>query len=210
MKYDLQVHTEVSSCSGATPKGIVDAAVAAGLDGIAITDHDSIEGVTAVQAAAPAELTVIPGVEVTTTQGHLLALDVDEPPPQDDPMTVINHIHDQGGIAILSHPFDRLREYYTDLDEIATVVDGVEVINSRCVFRRYNEHARVFANEHDIPITGGSDAHFPTEIGNAYTESDGPILEALRSGDTRVSGRGGYVRGHVLTKVRQFSELLDR
>jgi predicted metal-dependent phosphoesterase TrpH len=136
MKYDLQVHTEVSPCSGATPEGVAEAAVAAGLDGIAITDHDTIDGVAAVQAAAPKELTVIPGVEVTTTQGHLLALDIDEPPPQDDPMTVIDHIHDQGGLAILSHPFDRLREHYTALDKIAPVIDGVEVVNSRCVFRR--------------------------------------------------------------------------
>lgn len=148
--YDLQVHTDASPCSRASPADVVAAAVARDLDGIAVTNHDTLDAVAAVQTLAPDELTVIPGVEVTTTQGHLLALNIEEPPPQGEPLSIIEHVHDRGGLAILSHPFDRLREHYdTDLDEIGSAVDAVEVLNSRCLRAQYNERARAFAREHD-------------------------------------------------------------
>lgn len=202
MRYDLQVHTDASPCSGAVPEDVVAAAAAAGLDGIAVTDHDTTAGVDAVRAAAPDGLTVIPGVEVTTTQGHLLALDVCEPPPQADPLAAIEDVHDQGGVAVLAHPFDRLRERYdADLEAIAAAVDGVEVTNSRCVRPRYNRRARAFAAEHGLAPTGGSDAHFPMEVGRAYTECDLPVVEAVRRGETRAGGRGGYLSGHAATKL---------
>jgi len=201
-KYDLQVHTDESPCSRASPEDVVEAALEAELDGIAITNHDTLEGFDAVNTLAPADLTVIPGVEVTTTQGHLLALNVNKAPPQDDPLTVIDAIHDQDGLAILSHPFDKLREYYTDnLDEIASVIDGVEVLNSRCLVPQYNQNARSFAEKHSLTITGGSDAHFPMEVGRAYTMSEEPIFDAIREGTTETGGRGGYFSGHVATKL---------
>ncbi len=201
-RYDLQVHTDASPCSRASPAAVVEAALSAGVDGIAITNHDTLEGYAAVADLAPEELTVIPGVEVTTSQGHLLALDVREAPPQEDPRSVIDHVHEQGGLAILSHPFDRLREHYTDdLDEIATRVDGVEVLNSRCVFPRYNRRAREFARTYGLAMTGGSDAHFPMEVGRARTVCDRPVLDAIRENDTRTGGRGGYLSGHAATKL---------
>jgi len=201
-RYDLQVHTDASPCSRASPEEVVEAAVDVGLDGIAITNHDTLEGYYAVNALAPRSLTVIPGIEVTTTQGHLLALDVEEVPPQGDPLTVINAIHNQKGLAILSHPFDKLREYYTDnLDEIAGRIDGIEVLNSRCIVPQYNQRARTFAEEHNLAITGGSDAHFPMEVGRAFTICDEPILDAIRTDGTETGGRGGYLSGHIATKL---------
>lgn len=201
-RYDLQVHTDASPCSRATPQEVVDAALKAELDGVAITNHDTLDGYYEVKSLAPEDMTVISGVEVTTTQGHLLALDVDEVPPQSDPLTVIHAIHDQNGLAILSHPFDKLREYYTDdLGEIATHIDGVEVLNSRCIIPKYNRKALSFAEQHDLTITGGSDAHFPMEVGRAYTTCEQPILDAVREGTTGTGGRGGYLSGHIATKL---------
>ena len=201
-RYDLQVHTDASPCSRAAPTEVVDAAVSADLDGIAITNHDTLEGYEAVRSHAPEELTVIPGVEVTTTQGHLLALDVHDVPPQGDPIFVIDHVHQQNGMAILSHPFDRLREHYTnDLDEIGACVDGVEIRNSRCLLPRYNRRARQFATDNGLPVTGGSDAHFPMEVGRATTVCKRPVFEALSDGGTGVRGRSGYVSGHIATKI---------
>ncbi|WP_247000697.1 PHP domain-containing protein [Halosolutus gelatinilyticus] len=209
-RYDLQVHTDVSPCSRNSPRDVVDAALDAGLDGIAITDHDTLDGYEAVAALAPDDLAVIPGVEVTTTQGHLLALNVSEVPPMADPLAVIDRVHDQGGLAILSHPFDSLREHYTaDLEAIAKRVDGVEATNSRCVLPRFNRRARSFAESHGLAITGGSDAHFPMEVGRACTISDRPVLEAIRARATRTDGRGGYVSGHVATKLSDALSLLD-
>lgn len=206
-RYDLQVHTDASPCSRATPAEIATAAIRAGLSGIAITNHDTLDGVEAVREAIAdlgADLEVIPGVEVTTTQGHLLALGVREAPPRDDPVPVIEDVHDQGGVAVLSHPFDRLRQVYDrELEAIAAVVDGVETRNSRCVRRRYNGESAAFAARNGLAQTGGSDAHFPMEVGRAATACRGDVLTAIRAGETRAIGRGGYLSGHVATKLHQ-------
>ncbi|QSX00399.1 PHP domain-containing protein [Haloterrigena alkaliphila] len=206
-RYDLQIHTNASPCSSTPPERVAEAAADAGLDGVAVTDHDTLANVDAVRDAAPDGLAVIPGVEVTTTEGHLLALDVAEPPPKTDPLTVIDRVHEQGGVAILSHPFDTLRQFYeTDLEALAEAVDGVEAVNSRCVRRRFNDRAASFAAARDLPATGGSDAHFPMEVGRAYTivEGDGSLADAVREGRVRPGGRGRYLSGHVATKLHQF------
>lgn len=208
-RFDLQVHTDASPCSRATPADVVSAAVDAGLDGIAITNHDTLDGFEAVNRRSPSFLTVIPGVEVTTTAGHLLALGVRSVPPKGDPIAVIDAIHRQGGVAVLSHPFDRLREHYADqLEAIASAVDGVETTNSRCICQRYNDRARSFASAHNLAETGGSDAHFPMEVGRAYTVCEGSVLDAIRNGTTRSAGRGGYVSGHVATKLNDILRVI--
>lgn len=204
-RYDLQVHTDASPCSGAAPEDVVDAALAADLEGIAITNHDTLDGVEAVSHLAPNSLDVIPSVEVTTTHGHLLALDVPEVPSGHGPRNVISSIHEMGGVAVLSHPFDRLRQYYdADLPEIAAVVDGIEVTNSRCLRPKYNRRARQFADQYGLATTGGSDAHFPHEVGRAVTTCTGALIPAIRRGETGVEGRGGYVSGHVATKTHEY------
>jgi predicted metal-dependent phosphoesterase TrpH len=208
-RFDLQVHTDASPCSGASPADIVDGAVRAGLNGIAITNHDTVKGYAAVNDLAPAELTVIRGVEITTTQGHVIGLDVERVPCTDDPVAAIEAIQAQGGVAVLSHPFDRFRDRFSDeLDRIAQVVDGVETRNSRCLLERFNERAATYANEHSLAVTGGSDAHFPMEICRTYTECAGSVIDAIRHSETRVGGRGRYVSGHVATKVHELRHLV--
>ncbi|MFC4544124.1 PHP domain-containing protein [Halosolutus amylolyticus] len=212
-RYDLQVHTDASPCSSASPDRVAAAAADAGLDGIVVTDHDTLANVDAVRDAAPDDLDVVPGVEVTTTEGHLLAIDVTEAPPRTDPLTVVDRVHEQGGVAVLSHPFDALRQYYeTDLDALAAAVDGVEAVNSRCVRRRFNDRAAAFATARDLPATGGSDAHFPMEVGRAYTsvEGGGSLADAVRDGRVRPGGRGRYLSGHVATKLHQFRTVSSR
>jgi predicted metal-dependent phosphoesterase TrpH len=192
-----------------SPDAVVEAAIDAGLDGIAITDHDTCVNVKTVRKRAPSELKIISGVEVTTTQGHLLAIGVQTPPKRSDPLSVIDDVHEQGGVAVLSHPFDRLRQRYaSDLDRIAAAVDGVEVVNSRCIAKRFNERALSFATEHRLGRTGGSDAHFPIEVGRAVTIAQGPLLEAIASGETNVEGRGRYLSGHALTKLHELREFV--
>jgi predicted metal-dependent phosphoesterase TrpH len=180
------------------------------LDGIAITNHDTLAGYDEVADLAPAGLTVIPGVEVTTTQGHLLALYVNDEPSQADPISVIEQVHDQGGIAILSHPFDRFREYYyTDLEAIGSHVDAVEAQNSRCLLPRFNRRAREFAIQHDLAITGGSDAHFTMEVGRSTTLCHQPLREGIESASTQTAGRGGYLSGHTATKLNDALRMVN-
>ncbi len=211
MRYDLQVHTNVSPCSATPPEKVVEAAEHANLDGIVVTDHDTLANVERVRECASSRLDVVSGVEVTTTQGHLLAIDVTEVPPQTDPLSVVDAVHDLGGIAVLSHPFDALRQVYdTELAELAAAVDGVEVVNSRCVRESFNDHARAFADHHGLAMTGGSDAHFPMEVGRASTEFEGSLREAIREGTTTPRGRGRYLSGHVATKVHQGRRTIER
>jgi hypothetical protein len=75
------------------------------------------------------------------------------------------------------------------------------VLNSRCIVPQYNRNARSFAEQHGLSITGGSDAHFSMEVGRAYTMSEGPVLDAIREGSTETGGRGGYLSGHIATKL---------
>lgn len=209
-RFDLQVHTDASPCSRASPGGVVEAAVEAGLDGLAVTDHDTIENVDSVEALAPPDLTVVPGVEVTTSAGHLLALDVREAPPTDlDPLDAVGAIQDRGGIAVLSHPFDVLREHYEgDLARLAAAVDGVEAVNSRCLRAAFNERAGELAARRGLAVTGGSDAHFPMEVGRAHTAFEGPLREAITDRRTRAVGRGRFLTGHVATKLHQAAAML--
>lgn len=200
--YDLHVHTDASACSASAPADIVDAAVAAGLDGIAITDHDTMANVEVVAAAAPPSLEVIPGVEVSTTAGHILALDVDRCPTGDTPTDVIDDIHEQGGFAVPAHPFDRFRRNgHESIDPYVDHCDAVEVINSRCLLGRDNDKASHVAHDHGLAVTGGSDAHFPFELGRAYTIADEPLRDALAAGTTDAVGTGRYLTGHVATKL---------
>jgi predicted metal-dependent phosphoesterase TrpH len=209
-RYDLHLHTEVSPCSRSSPDDIVEAALNRNLDGVAVTDHDTVTGARAVADTAPPELEVIVGAEITTSQGHLLALDVQETPdPEIAPLDAIEFVRDRGGISVLAHPFDRLRQTYGNkLDAIAGAVDGVEVKNSRCLLSRYNRRAHRFAEEHGLSMTGGSDGHFPHEVGRAVTLSEGPVLEAIRCETTNVTGDDGYVSGHALTKLNDFASIL--
>lgn len=203
-RYDLQVHTDASPCSRASPADVVEAALSAELEGIAITNHDTLAGYAEVDGLAPPELTVIPGVEVTTTQGHLLGLGIDTVPPQSDPVCAIEHIHAQDGIAVLSHPFDRFREHFdADLETIATHADAIEVQNSRCLLPQFNRRAKHFAKQHELAVTGGSDAHFPMEIGRSVTVCVQPLRKAIRNNLTETEGRGGYLSGHTATKIHE-------
>ena len=210
-RYDLHVHTDASPCSRASPEDVVDAAIAAGLDGIAVTDHDTTENVARVEALAPSDLHVVSGAEVTTATGHLLALGVREPPPiRLPPETAVDAVHERGGLAVLAHPFDRLREHYghdelrdPDQRPLASAVDGMEVVNSRCLRESFNRRADRFAQRNDVATTAGSDAHFPMEVGRAHTAFEGSLREALSDGTTLACGRGRYLSGHAATKLHQ-------
>ncbi|WP_158855665.1 PHP domain-containing protein [Halorhabdus sp. CUG00001] len=208
-KFDLQVHTNASPCSSATPSEIATAAEKRGLDGIAITDHDTMANVEAVRDAAGTDLRVVAGVEVSTSQGHILALSVDSVPSRGEPPAVIDAIHDQHGVAVLSHPFDSFRESLGEsYRSVQASIDGIETINSRCIRSAFNRQARHVAASLSLSRTGGSDAHFPFEVGRAYTLVEDDPVRDIRAGNTRVAGRGRYLSGHVVTKLLDLQRFL--
>ena len=191
LKIDLHVHTCYSGDSTITLEQVVSFAKKRGLDGVAVTDHNTVKGVLKLKTK---EILVIPGIEVSTSQGHLLGINVTTPIPKKLNMQeTIQKIHDAGGIAIAPHP---TAFYKSPPTRKVTCYDAVEVMNASSVpFSVLTYFSRRFAEKLKIPQTGGSDSHYGPEIGSAYTvvESDPDVDEivcAIKKGAVHPEGRG--------------------
>jgi predicted metal-dependent phosphoesterase TrpH len=169
LRVEFHCHTRYSKDSLTTPKRLVEACRRKAIDRVIVTDHNSIAGARAAQALDP-ELVIV-GEEIMTTRGEILAAFVAEEIPADlSPQETIRRLKEQGAFISVSHPFDIYRGGHwdeADLLEILPDVDAIEVFNSRCWSPEFNQQAKAFAEEHNIPGTVGSDAHAPLELGRA-------------------------------------------
>lgn len=189
-RYDLHVHTEHSRDGFGSIAEAVRAARARGLNGIAITDHDTVDGNLEAAKIGPDDFVVIPGIEVSSKDGHILGLGVSEPIPRGLSATeTVASIKGQGGLAIAAHPFGLGRRV-----GIASKAkfDAIEVFNSRTYLG--NRLAYRFAERNGLPMVAGSDAHHPDEIGLAgVTINCEPkidvILESIAEGEASIFGR---------------------
>ena len=202
LKYDLHVHSRNSRDGLLGVKDIVRLARKRGLDGIAVTDHDTIRGGRQLLAERPDGMDVICGCEVNTDRGDVIGLFLTEEIRSREATAVIEEIHAQGGVAIVPHPFDSVRGsafWLTEAD--APLIDGVETINARCIRGRYNAAAGAYARQFGKAAVGGSDAHFGAEIGNAGTlvEEGADLREAILGRTTRAFGRSSAPFFHVRT-----------
>ena len=192
LKIDLHVHTRYSYDSTITLDEIVAYSQKRGLDGVAITDHDVVEGALKLVQKVK-ELLVIPGVEVTTSRGHVLALNITRPIPTElSPLETIQIIHEAGGIAVAAHP----TVFYKGLrGQVNSNFDAVEVINASAFPFFLSTHlSQKLALRLGLPQTAGSDAHYASEIGFAYTVVDAEpevdeIVHAIRNGATVPCGK---------------------
>ncbi len=145
-----------------------------GLDKLAITDHNTAQG--ALEAARMYPILIIPGEEIMTTQGEILAWYVKETvPPQLTPQETIERLRAQGALIGVAHPFDRYRKGAWKLDQLMAIVDlidVVEVFNARCIHAEDNNRALAFAQAHGKLMTSGSDAHLPREYGHAVVQAE--------------------------------------
>lgn len=187
MKIDLHTHTCYSYDSITTPREVVYYAKKRGLDGVAVTDHDTTLG--ALRLAEEKNLLVIPGVEVTSKHGHVLALNVTRPiAPKQNLTETVEKIHQLGGIAVIAHPAVVLKTGLGHKIPSALRIDCIEVINATAFpFFISTYLSRRLANRLRLPQTAGSDAHNPQEIGSAYTTVDADtnlddIIEAVKKG----------------------------
>lgn len=210
---DLQLHSDLGDGLN-SPAEILTAAEAAGLDIIALTDHDDIRGSFVLRELAAkrgSAVIVVPGIEVTTRAGHLLALFVEDEIPmfRSLPETVMA-IHRAGGIAIVPHPLSyltfsvgerALRALAARGDKLS-FVDAIEIRNPSYAGRVRGGRARVL-NEHVLRVaeTGSSDAHHAKLVGTAWTEFPGDGILALRAAisarTTRALGRSWTLREHL-------------
>ncbi len=208
IKVDLHIHTCYSSDGTSSVEDILTAVQRRGLGAIAITDHCTIAGALAVQAAA--SFPVIIGEEVETNEGEIIGLFLREPVPCGlTPEETIAHIHNQGGLAYVPHPFDELRRSHLSgraVHALVAQLDGIEVLNSRVLWSAHNDLARAFAQQHGLAMGAGSDAHIPREIGQAYVEM-APFIDrdsfiaALRNG--RPLGSLSWPHVHLFSTLRR-------
>lgn len=203
MKYDLHIHSKYSSDGVLEPEKIIKIAIKKGLDGIAITDHNTIKGGLKTKKYETEDFKVIVGSEIMTERGEITGLFLSEEIKSKDAQGVISEIKDQNGIIVIPHPFDELRHSaFHPAEEDVKILDCIEGFNSRCVFQKYNEKAVEFGIKHNLSITGGSDAHFSNEIGNAriITETE-DIREAIMKNDVKVFGKRSSLINHIGTKM---------
>ena len=203
MKFDLHVHSKYSKkCGYMEPRCIVKAAVRRGLDGIAITDHDTIIGGLKTAEYSGNDFEVIIGSEIMTSRGEIIGLFLSEEIQSRDFVGAIEEIQNQNGIVIVPHPFDTLRKSALHpTEKEAELVEGLEGFNGRSVFQKSNTEAVEFGTRNKLAITAGSDAHFSNEVGNAGIITDSSdIKEAIISKDIEIFGRKNSLYNHVLTK----------
>lgn len=195
LKIDLHVHTCYSEDAITTLKDLILYSKKRGLDGVAVTDHDTVEG--ALKARGTDELILIPGIEVTAKRGHVLGLNLTTPVPKHLGLAeTVERIHENGGIAVAAHPSAFLKSGLGSnaLREMVKM-DAVEVINSSAFpFSLSTRLDRRLASRLSLPQTAGSDSHIPEAIGLAYTMVDADsevedIIHAIKKGSTVPYGK---------------------
>jgi predicted metal-dependent phosphoesterase TrpH len=188
---DLHMHTTASD-GWPTPQELVDhAARRASLSVIAVTDHDTIEGALRAReyAAKRARFHVIVGEEVSSRDGHIVALFLERRiRPGMSAAATVHAIHDQGGLAVAVHPFWRTERVARSgrvhgVGWLAAELDfdGIEVENATPGFYVFNQLARRLNLGLGAAELGSSDAHILDAVGRAYTEFPGKTPEALRT-----------------------------
>jgi predicted metal-dependent phosphoesterase TrpH len=170
LKVDLHTHTHYSPDSTMSPAELVARARAAGLDRLAVTDHNRMDG--SFEAASIDPELVILAEEIDCDDGtDLIGLFLTEPVPKGLSIReTADRIRDQGGVVYLPHPYAYLRWPSRRAAAALEVTDVVEVFNARAFWPAWNRAARAAAAARGLAMAASSDGHFPHEIGAAYTE----------------------------------------
>ena len=216
MKADFHMHTVYSSDCGTPPRLVVERCRAAGLDCIAITDHNNIRG--ALEVREMADFTVIIGEEVMSGGGEIIGLFLEEAVPKGlSPEETIKRIKDQGGLVQIPHPYDRIRRgplTSSALEQVLPQADLIEVFNARTILPKDLLRCRDLAERSGVTPVAVSDSHTLGEIGSAYLEmadfdgSPPSLMHALK--DARINGRRSSPLVHLVTAYVKLRKKLVR
>jgi len=167
LRVEFHCHTCYSDDSLTSPQALLEACRRKQIDRLVVTDHNNIDGALEAQQLDPQRIIV--GEEVRTTGGELLAFFVQQAVPRGlAPLAAIERLRAQGAFISVSHPMDRMRGWQKPaLLEILPYIDAIETFNSRCIWPSWNKQALLFAQQHDLPGTSGSDSHTPEEVGQS-------------------------------------------
>jgi hypothetical protein len=197
-----------------SPREILREAKMKGLRGIAITDHNTIEGaIEAQKLNRDPELTVIIGAELKTEVGEIIGIFLKNGIFSKKIREVVDEIHSQGGLVILPHPYKYKSALSLD-KSILEKIDFIESFNSRCT-RKQNRKARLLAESLNKPGVAGSDAHFLQELGNAKTEVTKDFLNRVITRGSIISVKGKrspfyfQILSQVIKRTKKFYKILQ-
>ena len=209
IKADFHMHTHFSPDSETDPDKLVKRCLKVGLELIAVTDHNTIEGALKVKDSAP--FPVIIGEEIKTSAGEITGLFLKETIPAGlSPIDTAHRIKDQGGLVSLPHPFDRFRSEVIDgkaINELIPLLDIVEIFNSRNNLSADDRKAEKFAKEHNLLTSGVSDAHTLMELGRTYVQM--PEFDGTPS-DFKIALSKGTIVGKRMSPLIHITTTLTR
>ena len=214
IKLDLHVHSQYSDDAVGSPREIIKSLKKKGLQGMALTDHNTVSGGIKALKIAPKDFIVIPGVEISTADGHILALNVKKNISRKlSTEETVDIIIDEGGIPIIPHLFRSMSGIKTTkLKTVLENIHAIEVFNS-CSQPKTNLKTAKVAKEFNLGGTGGSDAHNPLYAGYGYTLVDttdfNPDTVLSEINKKKTWGEGmvlplEYRRSRMLKSVKQF------
>jgi predicted metal-dependent phosphoesterase TrpH len=200
---DLHMHSRYSDGYQTVSQILAHVERNTNLDVIAITDHNCIDGALLARdliAKQQMRCQFIVGVEISTCEGHLLALNIEHIIPPDLSMAdTIDSVHEQGGLAVVAHPTSRwcpsasTRTLYNLSSDKVHAPDGVEAVNAS--FAGVGSNNRVRKLNRSLfgwAELGGSDAHSQRAIGSGRTIFPGntaaELIDAIRNCTTKAAG----------------------
>ena len=170
IKLDLHIHSQYSEDGKGSPKDIIKYLQKRGINGVAITDHNTVEGGLKALKIAPKDFIVIPGLEISTADGHIIGLNVKENIPRGFTIEeTVEKIIDLGGTPIVPHlirSMSGIKE--KKLKKINKKISAIEVFNA-CSTPQSNLKTAKVAKKYNLGGTGGSDSHNPKYAGYGYT-----------------------------------------
>jgi predicted metal-dependent phosphoesterase TrpH len=213
LRIELHCHTYHSKDSLMYPEQVLEECILKGIDRVAITDHNAIEGAFEASALDPDR--VIIGEEIMTTAGELLGYYMKAfVPPDLTPLETISRLREQGAFISVAHPFDYTRRGAWKRDalfEILRLVDAIEVFNARTWSSAANQFAADVASSEGILGTAGSDAHAACEIGRAVMTTpifDDPDSMRLALSSAQIQARRSSPLVHLLSRYATFRKIL--
>ena len=181
LHFDLHCHSWYSGDAVSSPEELIASARRKGLHGFAITDHNTCDayhymvdhGLARWDGTPVDDFLVIPGVEVSTADGHLLCIGTVLPQLKGRPAgEVAAAIQASGGLAIPAHPYDRFRAGIREETLDTLKVDAIEVFNAAISHRSFNASALSYAERRGLPMIASSDAHHEAAIGASHVILD--------------------------------------
>lgn len=214
LKLDLHLHSCSSYDAIGMPEDLMKSLQKKGLQGMALTDHNSVHRSLGIPKEALKDFLVIPGTEISTADGHLLALNVTEPIQRNLSIEeTVERVVDAGGEPVVPHLFRLLSGIKVDkLRTIQHKIAAIEVFNG-CSTPNTNLKSAKIARKFNLGGTGGSDSHDPTYAGEAYTIVDttdlriDSVLSEIHAKKTWGAGHTmplSYRRDRMVLSIRQY------